>query len=436
MRPTPWRNWAGNQTAHPVAIEHPGSVEEVSQLVKAAAAAGRTVRVAGTGHSFTDAAATDGTMLRLDRLSSLVDADLASGLVTVQGGMPLHRLNRVLFERGLSMSNLGDIDRQTVAGALSTGTHGTGRLLGGLATQIRGLQLVTGDGSVITCSADERPDVFASARVGIGAFGVITQVTLQCEPAFILLAREEPMPLGEVVERIDDLADNNEHFEFYWFPHTERTLTKRNNRLPAGEPGRPLGRVREFVEDEVLSNAAYRVVCSIGLRRPSLVPRLNRTAARLMSARTFTAPSHEVFVSPRRVRFVEMEYEVPRAAVRDGLRAIREVIEQDDLRVSFPVEVRFAAGDDIPLSTASGRDSAYLAIHMFRGERDYERYFRAVESRMRALDGRPHWGKLHYRTAADLRPAYPRFDEFLAAREQVDPDRVFSNAYLRRVLGS
>ena len=429
-----WRNWAGNQHANPRSIELPRDAEEVSLLVKRAAGDNRRVKAVGSGHSFTAAAVTDGTLLRLDRMSGLVSADLASGLVTVQAGTPLHRLNPMLAELGLAMSNLGDIDRQTVSGATSTGTHGTGSRLGGLATQIRGLELVVGDGSIVSCSPEERPDLFECARVGLGALGVITAITLQCEPAFLLEADERPMPLDRVMAELDELAETNEHFEFYWFPHTDIALTKRNNRLPPGEEARPLKRWREWLDDELLSNTVFNATCTVGKLRPSLVPRLNNTAAKALGARRFSAPSYEVFTSPRRVRFVEMEYAVPRAAIHDAVRAVQHVIERDNLQISFPIEVRVTAPDDIPLSTASGRDSAYVAIHRYRGEK-FEGYFRAVEEEMKALDGRPHWGKMHWRTDEDLRPVYPRFDEFLAVRDQVDPERVFGNEYLDRVLG-
>jgi len=195
-----------------------------------------------------------------------------------------------------------------------------------------------------------------------------------------------------------------------------------------------LPRWREWAEDELAANTVFRQICRIGRRFPSAVPRLNRLAARTLGTRRFSAPSYEVFTSPRRVRFVEMEYAVPRAAVRDGVAAIRRVIERENLLVSFPIEVRVAAPDDIPLSTAYGRETCYLAIHRFQGEQ-FEPYFRAVEAELRALDGRPHWGKMHWRTADDLRPAYPKFDQFLTVRDQCDPDRVFTNAYLDRVLG-
>ena len=429
-----WRNWAGNQQARPQAVLHPRDTDEVAQVVKRAATEGRRVKAVGAGHSFTAAAVTDGVLLDLDRMAGVVASDLDTGLVTLHAGTPLHQLNLELARRGLAMSNLGDIDRQSIAGATSTSTHGTGIALGGLATQIRALELVLADGSVVTCSADERRELFAVARVGIGALGIVTAVTLQCEPSFTLVADEQPMPLAQVLDELDDIVESNEHFEFYWFPHTELALTKRNNRLRSGEPAAPIGRVKGWVDDELLANTVFNLTCKLAARRPTLIPRLNRTAAKLMTARRYTAPSYEVFVSPRRVRFVEMEYSLPRAAFKDGLAAIRAVIEREQLLVSFPIEARWVAPDDIPLSTAYGEERCYLAIHMFRGE-PFERYFGAVEKEMRALGGRPHWGKMHCRTAEDLRPVYPRFDDFVAVRDAVDPERVFGNAYLETVLG-
>lgn len=429
-----WRNWAGNQRAAPEQVVTPRSPEEVATAVRAAAASGRRVKAIGSGHSFTAAAVAPDLQVDLRRLTGLRSVDPAGGLITVAAGTPLHQLNRLLDEAGLSLSNLGDIDRQTVAGALSTGTHGTGAGLGGLATQIRGLEIVTADGEVVTCNRDVHPELFDAARVGLGALGVVTAVTLQAEPAFALHAQERPMPVGQVFDELDDLVATNEHFEFFWFPHTERTLTKRNNRVPAGEPVRPLGRVKALLDDEVLSNAAFGLLCGIGKRRPSLIPRINDYAARTMADREYSDVAHRVFTSPRRVRFVEMEYAVPRAAVREAFDGIRGVLDRLDLRISFPVEVRFTASDDIPLSTASGRESAYLAIHVHVGE-PYERYFRAVEAVMDTLEGRPHWGKMHWQTAETLGPRYPRFDEFLAVRDQVDPTGVFTNDYTDRVLG-
>ncbi|HEU0101891.1 MAG TPA: D-arabinono-1,4-lactone oxidase [Mycobacteriales bacterium] len=427
-------NWAGLEQCRPSRIERPQGTDELVAAVKAAERDGLPVRAIGAGHSFTGAAMTDGVLLRLDRHAGLVSADRASGRVTVEAGMLLEQLNPLLDQLGLALSNLGDIDRQSVAGAISTGTHGTGARLGGLASQVVGLELVLADGTVVACSADTEPELFAFARVSLGALGLVSTVTLQCEPAFALHAQERPMPLAEVLDRLDELVEDNEHVEFYWWPHTGTTLTKRNNRLAAGEVPEPLSPRRAWLEDELMTNTVFGQLCRLGRRVPAVVPQVNRLAARLMGDRDFSDASHRVFCSPRRVRFAEMEYAVPRAEVAEALRGVQRVVELGPAPVSFPVEVRFTAADDIPLSTAYGRDTAYLAVHMFQGV-PYEWYFRGVEAVLAGLGGRPHWGKLHFLDAAGLRPRYPRFDEFVALRDRLDPAGRFANDYLDRVLG-
>ncbi|WP_028922367.1 D-arabinono-1,4-lactone oxidase [Pseudonocardia acaciae] len=425
---TTWRNWAGNQRATPAEVRTPSDATQLADLVRTA---GQRVKPIGSGHSFSGIGITDGIQVDLRRMTGLQAVDTDRGLVTVQSGTPLRQLNELLDAGGLAMSNLGDIDSQTLAGAISTGTHGTGAAFGALATQVRGLELVTAGGSVLRISAQSKPELFQAARVGLGALGVITSVTLAVEPAFTLHAQEGPMPLDQVLTDLDELAHTNEHFEFYWFPHTDRTLTKRNNRA---EPGRPLGRLRRLVDDELLSNGAFWLTCRLGKAAPRLVPAINDLTGRALSAREYTDRSYRVFCSPRRVRFMEMEYAVPRAAVGDAIAGIRRVTELTGMRVTFPVEVRFGAADDIPLSMASGRDSAYLAVHMAAGQ-PYRRYFDEVEAVMSTLDGRPHWGKMHGLGADELRGRYPAFDEFRAVRQRLDPDGVFANEYLDRVLG-
>ncbi|MFJ5803673.1 D-arabinono-1,4-lactone oxidase [Streptomyces decoyicus] len=428
----PWRNWAGNVTARPARSVAPASTEELAAAVRAAAEDGLTVKAAGSGHSFTPAAATDGLLVRPDRLTGIRRIDREAGTVTVAAGTPLKRLNETLAAHGLSLANMGDIMEQTVSGAAATGTHGTGRDSASIAAQITALELVTADGSVLTCSAAENPDVFAAARLGLGALGVVSELTFAVEPEFLLTAREEPMAFDEVTARFDELVAENEHFEFYWFPHTGSCNTKRNNRSQG--PAAPPGKVSGWVEDELLSNGVFQLVCTIGRAVPAAIPGIAKISSRALSARTYTDIPYKVFTSPRRVRFVEMEYALPRAAAVAALGELKALVERSDFKVSFPVEVRTAPADDITLSTASGRDTVYLAVHMYRGT-PYEAYFAAAERIMTAHDGRPHWGKLHTRDAAYLADAYPRFGEFTAVRERLDPERRFANAYLRRVLG-
>jgi L-gulonolactone oxidase len=321
---------------------------------------------------------------------------------------------------------------QTVSGAVGTGTHGTGRESGSLAAQVAALELVTADGAVLTCSPEENPEVFAAARIGLGALGVITSLTFRVEPIFLLTAREEPMSFDRVTASFDELWASNEHFEFYWFPHTGNCNTKRNNRSPG--PPRPLGRAGAWFEDEFLANGVVEVANRLGRAAPAAIPAIARLSSRALSPRTYTDIPYKVFTSPRRVRFVEMEYALPREAVVDALRELKALVDRSELRISFPVEVRTAPADDIPLSTASGRDSAYIAVHMYRGT-PYQAYFTAAERIFTAHGGRPHWGKVHTRDAEYLSGAYPRFGEFLELRNRLDPDRRFQNDYMRRVLG-
>ena len=430
MRDGVWRNWARNQQVRPFAIDHPASEEDLVALVKQAAVDGHPVKVVGAGHSFTDIALTTGRLVTLDRYARVLSFDTDRYRVTVQAGITLEQLNAELDRRGLAMPNLGDIAYQTVAGATSTSTHGTGARLTGLADQIVGLRLVTADGSIVSCSADEESEVFRVARVGLGALGIVTAVTFRVEPAFTLRAVEEPMPWGRVVDEFDALADGNEHFEAYWFPHTDRMLTKRNNRT---DEAHPLSRLRAYVDDELLANTAFGVVNRVGDLVPRAVPRLNRLSSRALSRRVYSDVSHRVLTSPRRVVFREMEYAVPREVGMQALIEVRALVEQRGWHIGFPVEIRHAPADDAWLSTAHQRASVYLAFHV-NARTDHSEYFAAVEQVLRAYDGRPHWGKLHTRGAADLAPSYPRFEDFLAVRDRVDPDRLFTNPYLERVL--
>jgi FAD-linked oxidoreductase len=439
-----WHNWAGNVTARPRRVAEPASADQVAAEISRAAADGLTVRMTGSGHSFTPAAATDGLLLRPGRLSGIRAVDTAAGTVTLEAGTPLHVLNAQLLARGLSLANMGDIQVQTVSGATQTGTHGTGREIGGMAAQIAGLELVLADGRLVTCSADSPSgglthadgtpaDLFGAARVGLGALGVVTAVTFNVVPAFLLTAREEPMSWTAVLSELDELTADNEHFEFYWFPHSEGCLTKRNNR--ADGPAQPLPRWRYLLDDEFLSNSLFRATCSLGRLVPSVIPAINAGAARALGSRTYTDAAYKVFTSPRRVRFKEQEYAVPRAALSDVLAEIRSLFQRRDWRISFPIEVRVTPPDDVWLSTAYQRDSAYIAIHVFHSA-PHEQYFNDVEAVMTSVGGRPHWGKMHSRDADYLAGVYPRMTDFLRVRDLADPGRRFTNDYLRQVLGT
>jgi FAD-linked oxidoreductase len=432
---TAWRNWAGTESAVATDVIRPRDLDELAGAVTRAAQDGKTVRARGSGHSFTAVGAAHDVALDLGDWTGITAADIDTGLVTVRAGTTLRALNAELDRLGLAMTNLGDIDAQTISGAISTGTHGTGARFGGIATQIAGLELVLADGSVVSCSATELPELYAAGRVGLGALGVISSVTLQTEPSFVLAAEERPEPLDEVLEALDENCADNDHFEFYWFPYGPKALTKRNNRLPAGTEPAPLSKLRQFVEYEVMENQAFGALCRIGRRVPKLVRPLNKLSSTVLSARSYRDVSHRVFVTNRSVRFVESEYAVPREALGEVLAELRRRVPELADPVMFPVEIRVAAADDIWLSTAYQRDSAYVAIHQFTGM-PYEEYFALFESIAADVGGRPHWGKMHTLDAAALRKRYPKFDDFVDLRTKLDPTGVFTNPYLDRVLGA
>jgi L-gulono-1,4-lactone dehydrogenase len=435
MVPAVWRNWAGNQWARPIRLERPAGVAELAETVRRAAEEGLRVRALGSGHSFTAAAAGDGVMIRTDALDGVVQVDRDALLVTVEAGMSLRRLTQVLDAHGLALENMGDIDRQTVAGAISTGTHGTGQHLGGLASQVHALELIGADGQAVRCSEQEDPTLFAAARISLGALGVISRVTLRCVPAFHLHAAEGAMPLEEVLQDLDRLNAENDHFEFYWFPHTDIALTKRNNRADPGDDAAGPGRLRAWLDEEVLSNGALELVNRIATAAPALSPHLNALSARALSGREYTDAAPRVFTSPRRVVFAETEYAVPRQAAAEVVRELRNMTARRGVHTAFPVEVRFTAADDAWLSTAYGRDSTYIAVHQYH-RMPYRAYFEAFAEIAAGVGGRPHWGKLHWLDAERLSALYPRFDDFRALRARMDPSGTFANPYLDRVLGT
>jgi L-gulono-1,4-lactone dehydrogenase len=426
-----WRNWAGDQACRPAAIERPASAAEVAAAIERARAGGRTLRVAGAGHSFTDVALTNGTLLKLDRMRRVLDVDRDSGLARVEAGISLRELSEALWSHGLAFENLGDVDVQSIAGATATGTHGTGARLGNLSTGLREIELATADGSTIRVSEDDDPDAWRAARVSVGALGVVTAVTLQAVPAFTLEGTDSTTPLEDVLDAIDEHVDGADHFELYAFPHSPVAVTRTNRRVD--RPPAPPSRWAAWAGDVLLRNHVLGLAFELGRRAPRTIPVTHRALTRIAGTSRRTDRSYRIFASPRLVRFTEMEYALPRARAAEAVRAVLDVARRADLAVPMPIELRFVAADDAFLSPAGGRETAYVAVHMYRGMR-WEPYFRAVEEVMDDFDGRPHWGKRHFQTAATLAPRYPDWDRFQAVRRRLDPDGVFANGYVRRVL--
>jgi len=422
-----WTNWARSHHCAPAHHLRPRDRAEVA----AAVAAARRVRVAGSGHSFTGAVLTDDTLLSLDGLDRVLDADRASGLVRVEAGIALAALSDALDGLGLALPNLGDIAAQTLGGAIATATHGTGARHPNLSAQVEALDLVLAGGEERTLTRADG-DLLRAARVGLGTLGAVVTVTLRCVPAFSLRGVDGPEPLEDVLADLQERADRHAHFEFWTFPHSPLALTRTNT--PTDAPPEPPSRAREWVGEVLVDNGAFELVCRIGRRFPAAIPALNRFAAGAATRRERVDRSHRVFASPRLVRFTEMEYAIPREHAREAVERVLAVAARPELAVCFPIEVRFVAGDDAMLSPAHGRDSAYVAVHHdHRG--DWQPYFDAVAAVMADFGGRPHWGKRHSLSAVELAELYPRFEEFKAIRTELDPGGSFANPYLEQVLG-
>lgn len=429
-----WSNWAGTVTSRPEETVLVRDLPHLQLLCEESMLAGRRVKAVGAGHSFTGIAEPTDVLVRMDRLSGVRSVDESTRRVWVHAGTPLHVLGPELQRRGLAMTNLGDIDRQTIAGAVSTGTHGTGAGFTGLAGQLTGIELVRADGSLLTVTESQNPELLPAVALSLGALGIVTALEIQCVPKFLLHAVEAPASLDETLDGLTERVDQSDHFEFYWFPHTDRVLTKTNTRLADESERAPLPAWRSRLDDDLLSNKLFGVLNKAATRAPGIIPAVNQVSARALSRREFTDWSYRVFASERDVVFRESEIAIPREAVPSVLRELRSWLARKVEVVTFPVEVRFAAPDDLWMSTAYERETGYIAIHQYVA-RDHRRYFEAFWSMLDGLGARPHWGKMHDLDATELRSRYPKFDQFVAVRDRLDPKRVFSNPYLDRVLG-
>lgn len=412
-------------------MAQPTTEQDVINAIRLATQSGLRVKAIGSGHSFTAISKPEEMMLDMSKLNAVIEVNAVNDVVRVQSGIVLSGLNKYLEKHGLSMPNLGDVAYQSLAGSMSTSTHGTGVARTGLAAQIVGFRMVLASGEVVVCSADQNQEIFHCGRVSLGALGVVTEYSIRVVPLFNLHAVESPMLISDVLSQFQDLITDNDFFEFYWIPHTKWALTKSNNvtNLPADPPAR----LSTWLHKMVLENYAFGLLCRIGKAFPGLIPRF---ATMLPGAGRveFVNVSHRVFSSKRLVRFYEMEYSISIDAVSRAMHEIMQMIEQRDLKISFPIEVRCTGRDDIPLSTSTGRESAYIAVHMYQGC-DYDEYFTAVEEILLKYEGRPHWGKIHYLDGIQLSSLYPEYQRFIEVRNQLDPEGVFTNDYLRRVLG-
>lgn len=425
------KNWAGNVIFHPSEIAMPISEEEVQQVVLKAANDRKKVRIIGTGHSFTSLFATDDILVSLDNYQGIISVDKEKNQATVKAGTKLKLLGELLFEHGLAMENLGDIDVQSIAGAFSSGTHGTGKAFGIIATQITAIKFVNGKGEIVECSPSNQPDLFKATQVSLGSFGIITEITLQCVPSYKLALASKSELVEKVMENINQRNEENRNFEFYWFPHTDKAWTKTSNIATEGEPDKV--NFWNYLSEYVLENYLFKVLCDYTHWFPSQNKVIAKMSASSLPNVRKLYDSHKVYATVRLVKFKEMEYNIPAEAHSDVLKEVMKTFQNQNFPVHFPIENRWVKGDDILMSPANGRDSAYLAFHVYH-KKDHTEYFKLMEEICRAHGGRPHWGKMNTLTAKDVLDLYPEFPKFNAIRQEQDPDNLFITPYLEKLL--
>ncbi len=434
-----WATWGRTHSVTPRHVLRPGSVPELADGVAAAVRRGLGVRAVGSGCSFSALPLAPDVMVDLSGLSGLPAVDRENRRVTVLAGTTIRTLNQELDAHGLALANLPDNDWQTVAGAVSTGTHGTGLAFGSLSQQVVALSLVTSGGELVECSAEQRPELFQAARVGLGAVGIIAGVTLECEPAFRLHAAELKEPLGQLVDTLGSRMAGADHFEFFWTPGTATAQTRiltRLHKLPDSytRPGSPVARTVRRLDDALLRNTLTAGLNQLATVLPRSTPGMNRLDAFTNSPRQYSDLSFRVFTVPRRTRFVSSEYALPAEELVAAFRELQTLIERRDYSFSLPVDVRCSAAEDAWLSPAHGRETGWIALRQYWRRYD-PKVFAAAEEIFVDHGGRPHWGSVHTRDAEYLHAVYPRFQDFLDVRAQADPDGVFLNDHVRGLLG-
>ena len=431
MKREAWKNWAGNVRCRPAKVMKPSSIEELIETVRTNTKHGHRMRVAGSGHSYSPIVSTDGILLSLDKLRGIEDVDPEANEATVLAGTKLQSLGDLLWDQGMAMSNLGDTHAQALAGAISTATHGSGITLGSVSTQVIGFTLVTAAGELLECSPQQHPEIFKAAQVSMGALGIIVKVRLKLLSRYKLREVRRRRDLESVLAEVHKSIREHRHFEFWFWPDTSRVSVRARDISEARITETAFSR---FWEDIVFENGALWLVSVLSDLIPSLADTFSRLSARLDTKGEKVDRSYRILTTPRLVRLTEMEYAVPAEAGPDCLREIKKFIDQSDIPINFPIQYRYVAADDAYLSPFYKQDSALIDLQQYIGL-PHEEYFRAGEAIFKKYGGRPHWGKLHHRTAEELRELYPMWDKFHEIRRSLDPNNVFMNDYLRRVLG-
>lgn len=424
------KNWSENQQWNPKEFLQPSTQEEIVNIIQKASENKQKVRVYGSKHSFTPINNSNDISLNLDNYQGLLSVDKTTNQATVKAGTKLYNLTSLLAEHNLALENMGDIDKQSIAGAISTGTHGTGITFGNISTQITAIKFVNGLGEVIYCSETENTALFKCMQISLGVFGIITEITLQCVPNYKLKLEKKVEDLDAVLASLNQLNDTNRNFEFYWFPYTNKTQTKYSN-ITNDKANKD--NFINYFNDVVIENYAFKLVCDYAKKFPKKNVGVSKLSAKTLSKSVKVKENKDVYATPRLVKFNEMEYNIPTEAYQDVFKDVTKLVNSKKFNIHFPIENRFVQGDAIYLSPAYKRDSAYIACHVYKGK-EFVPYFKALEEIFSAYDGRPHWGKMHFKDATYFSKIYPEFGTFCEHRKKNDPNGIFLNEHLTQIL--
>ncbi len=426
------KNWSENQEWNSKEFLQPSTSKEIKEIIQTANKIGKKIRVYGTKHSFSAVNNTDSICLNLDKYQGIVNVDKKNNYVTVKGGTKLFNLTQLLAKEGLATENMGDVDKQSIAGAISTGTHGTGTTFGNISTQVVAVTFINGLGEEIYCSETENKELFKCMKVSLGVLGIITELTLRCIPNYKLKLVKKVEKLDAVLSKLTEINKENRNFEFYWFPYTNAVQTKYSN-VTTQKANKD--NFINYLNDVVVENYILKLLCVLAKKNPKLNVGVSKFSARFLSKSTKVKESKDVYATPRLVKFNEMEYNIPIECYQDCLNDITNLINTKQFKIHFPLENRFVKGDDIYLSPAYKRDSAYIACHVYK-EKEYEPYFKALEKVFIKYGGRPHWGKMHFQKAQYFQKSYPMFDVFNKHRKNHDPNNLFLNEHLNDIFNT
>ncbi|WP_181893417.1 D-arabinono-1,4-lactone oxidase [Falsiruegeria mediterranea] len=416
-----WENWAGNQLSQSHVLR-PTSVDELRQVITSE----KTPRIAGAGHSFTPLVADASRVVSLDGLSTVSLHPSSENLVWLNANRRLQELSPALGEHNLAFRNLGDINVQTLAGAVSTATHGTGADLPCLSAELQNVKMMLASGEVINSEDDPTGELIAAARVSLGVLGVLLEAQVTLVPKYYLRRRVEMRALQDTLDRMHELWASHRNFEFFYIPWSQKTLRIRHDLARE-----PMGKAPADFDN--LAVYGLRAARSLGHLHPSLRRQALALLSMLQTEEDYADEGWKVLCSQRNVRFVEMEYHVPTEAARDVLMEVIQRTEANHPDVYFPIEVRKTAGDTSWLSPFQGGSRVSVAIHT-AAQQNFAEYFRDIEPIFREAYARPHWGKMHSLEFADLEALYPDFHRFCSLRETLDPSGKFLSGYLQRLL--